>query len=98
MAMHLSVQNKARHELDTILGTDRLPEFDDLDSLPYLKAVYMETLRWMPVVPLGVPHRVMEEDEYNGHRIPKGSIIIPVRNVIYFIARGASTHRQSFTS
>ena len=79
MAMHPSVQIKAHQELDMIVGTGRLPEFDDLDSMPFLDAVYMESLRWVPVVPMGVPHRVMEEDEYNGYRIPKGSTIIPVR-------------------
>ena len=78
MAMHPSVQTKARQELDTVLGTSRLPDFEDLDSMPFLQATYMETLRWIPVVPMGVPHRVMEEDEYNGYRIPKGSTIIPV--------------------
>ncbi len=82
MAMHLSVQEKARKELDAVIGTSRLPEFYDLEDLPYLQAIYMEIQRWKPVVPIGIPHRVMEEDEYNGYRIPKGSIIIPVRHSI----------------
>lgn len=82
MAMHLSVQDKVRKELEAVVGTDRLPEFSDLEALPYLQAVYMETQRWKPVVPVGIPHRVMQEDEYNGSRIPKGSIIIPVRRSI----------------
>ena len=82
MAMHPSVQRKAQQELDTLLGPETLPGFDDLCSLPYLQAVYMEVQRWMPIVPMGVPHRVQEEDEYNGYRIPKDSIIIPVRSTV----------------
>ena len=30
------------------------------------------------MVPLGVFHRVIEDDEYNGFFIPKGAVIIPV--------------------
>ena len=36
-------------------------------------------MRWAPVLPLGVPHRSMEDDEYDGYFIPAGTIIYPVR-------------------
>ena len=32
--------------------------------------------RWHPVVPIGLPHQVTVDDEYNGMRIPKGAMII----------------------
>lgn len=32
--------------------------------------------RWNPPVPLGLPHRVMEDDVYKGHHIPKGATVI----------------------
>jgi cytochrome P450 len=50
--MYPNVQRKAQAELDAFLG-DRLPNFDDLDSLPYINAVIRETLRWQPVTPIG---------------------------------------------
>ncbi|TCD64419.1 hypothetical protein EIP91_004100 [Steccherinum ochraceum] len=77
MAMYPDIQRKAQAELDRIVGPDRLPEFDDLPHMPYLRAVVMETGRWMPVVPFGLPHRVIQEDTYNGYRIPEGTMIIP---------------------
>ncbi|THH01737.1 hypothetical protein EW026_g988 [Hermanssonia centrifuga] len=77
MAMYPDVQKKAQAELDRVIGEGRLPSFEDYQSLPYIQAVILEILRWMPVVPMGVVHRVMVEDEYKGYRIPKGALMIP---------------------
>ncbi len=76
--MYPDVQKKAQAELDRVIGEGRLPSFEDYQSLPYIQAVILEILRWMPVVPMGVVHRVMVEDEYKGYRIPKGALMIPV--------------------
>ncbi|KAH9847427.1 O-methylsterigmatocystin oxidoreductase [Lenzites betulinus] len=77
MVQYPEVRKKAQQELDTVVGPDRLPDFSDRESLPYINAVLKEVTRWHSVVPLGVSHRVMEEDEYNGFRIPAGSILVP---------------------
>lgn len=53
MALHPDVQRKAQVQLDEVVGTDRLPEFSDLDSLPYIDAIVKELMRWKPVLPLG---------------------------------------------
>ena len=58
MAMFPDVQKKAQVELDRVVGPGRLPDFEDMDALPYIRAVMMETTRWIPVVPFGVPHRL----------------------------------------
>ena len=83
MGLWPDVQRKARRELDAVVGRDRLPTMDDLESLPYIQAIVLETLRWMPVLPLGLPHRSLEDDEYKGYFIPGGSVIVPVRAVIH---------------
>ncbi|KAI8969786.1 cytochrome P450 [Trametes punicea] len=75
--LYPEVQRKAQQELDAVVGPDRLPEFSDRDSLPHIAAVVEEVIRWHTVVPLGIFHRAMEEDEWNGYRIPAGSIIVP---------------------
>ncbi|PSR93709.1 hypothetical protein PHLCEN_2v4604 [Hermanssonia centrifuga] len=77
MAMYPDAQKKAQAELDRVLGSGRLPTFEDRDSLPYVEAIILESIRWMPAVPLGVSHRIFVEDEYKGYRIPKGTTIIP---------------------
>jgi cytochrome P450 len=66
---------KARAELDTVVGPSRLPSFHDRPHLPYVDAVLSETLRHAPPVPLGLPHRLSQDDAWNGFRIPSGSLI-----------------------
>jgi len=77
MALFPEVQKKAQAQLDGVIGPNRLPDFDDIAKLPYIKAVAMETTRWMPVVPFGVPHAVTADDTYKGYHIAKGTVLIP---------------------
>jgi cytochrome P450 len=68
---------EAQAELDSVVGHDRLPDFDDYDRLPFVRAVIAETLRWRPVAVLGgTPHASTEDITFRGHFIPKGSTII----------------------
>ncbi|KAJ6565468.1 cytochrome P450 [Mycena vulgaris] len=69
------VQKIAQEELDRVVG-DRLPTYSDQEALPYIAAIVKESLRWELVIPLGVPHRVMQDDVYNGYFIPAGTIMI----------------------
>jgi cytochrome P450 len=61
-----------RKEMDVVVGgggdgeddeeKTRMPCFDDVPHLPRLRAAVKETLRWRPLPPDGVPHRVTEDD------------------------------------
>ena len=53
MVKNPHIWKRAQAEIDAVVGTDRLPEFDDRSSLPYVDAILRETLRWQPPVPLG---------------------------------------------
>ncbi|KAF8655202.1 hypothetical protein AX16_003234 [Volvariella volvacea WC 439] len=75
MALYPDVQRKAQAELDAIIGSHRLPDFNDRESLPYINAIVKETMRWQNVTPLSVAHATAEDDEYDGYFIPKGSIV-----------------------
>ncbi|KAI0331347.1 cytochrome P450 [Cubamyces sp. BRFM 1775] len=77
MLLHPSVQARAQAELDRVIGPDRLPEHADRASLPYVRALVKESLRWHNVGPLGIAHRCMQEDVYRGWRIPEGAIVLP---------------------
>lgn len=60
-----------------MVGNDRLPNFQDAQDLPYVRAVIAETLRWRPVAVLGgTPHATTEDIDFNGFFIPKGSTVI----------------------
>ncbi|KAL2794585.1 cytochrome P450 [Aspergillus keveii] len=66
------VQRKARAEIEAVVG-NRLPEFADLEHIPYIRCVMKELWRWRPPVSLGHPHVTTKDIVYNGQRIPKGA-------------------------
>ncbi|KAG9029171.1 hypothetical protein FRB95_005629 [Tulasnella sp. JGI-2019a] len=76
MLLHPDVQVKARAEIDRVFGGDHLPTVANKDATPYLNAVLLETLRWHPAVPTGLPHSVTQDDIYNGFLIPAGTMVI----------------------
>ncbi|TCD66655.1 hypothetical protein EIP91_001073 [Steccherinum ochraceum] len=77
MALFPQVQRRAQAELDRVVGSGRLPTWTDFDNLPYIRATVMETMRWMPVSPFGVPHALDADDNYKGYHIPKGAWVVP---------------------
>ncbi|KAJ6472463.1 cytochrome P450 [Mycena sanguinolenta] len=75
MALHPEAQAKAQREIDSVVGDMRLPEFHDREDLPLVECILQETFRWMPAIPLGMPHYIGQDDIYCGMLIPKGSLI-----------------------
>lgn len=71
------VQRKAQEEIDRVVGTDRLPTFEDREKLPYIDALVKEALRWWPIAPMGFPHTAAEDIRFDGLCIPKGAYILP---------------------
>lgn len=82
MALFPEVQKKAQEELDRVLGSTRFPTSEDRNNLPYINALIKEVLRWHPIAPMGVPHLSTEDDVYEGHLIPKGTMIL--QNIWWF--------------
>ncbi|KAF2727830.1 cytochrome P450 oxidoreductase-like protein [Polyplosphaeria fusca] len=75
LAKHPWVQKKAQSELDRVCGVKRLPKWDDFDQLPYINCIIKEGMRISPVVPTGIPHRLKQDDWYNGMLLPKDSLL-----------------------
>ncbi|KAI0269994.1 cytochrome P450 [Gloeopeniophorella convolvens] len=76
MVLHPEAQRRAQMEIDEVVGTDRLPDFADEASLPYVSALVKEVMRWHPVTPIAVPHRLVTDDVYEGYFLPAGSMVI----------------------
>ncbi|OSX58687.1 hypothetical protein POSPLADRAFT_1153345 [Postia placenta MAD-698-R-SB12] len=76
MTIHPEIVKKAQAELDLVVGNSRLPELSDRDSLPYIDCIVKEVLRWNPAAPLGLPHRLQEDDTYERYTLPAGSMIV----------------------
>jgi len=47
-------QQQIQEEIDGVTGDQRLPDFDDYGSLPTLRAVIKESMRWRPVLSGGL--------------------------------------------
>ncbi|KAG2100143.1 cytochrome P450 [Suillus discolor] len=75
MVSYPDVQKRAQAEIDSVVGRDRLPTFEDRASLPYIESVLRETLRWQPVAPIAL-HATSGDDIYDGYFIPKGANVI----------------------
>ncbi|KAK7049409.1 hypothetical protein VNI00_006010 [Paramarasmius palmivorus] len=66
MTLHPEVQAKAQEEIESVIGQGRLPTFEDRVNLPYVEAIYRESHRWSPVLPMGLPHCTVADDVVNG--------------------------------
>ncbi len=75
LTKHPAAQRKAQREIDDLVGLDRLPTFDDRAQLQYLDRFVHEVMRVLPLNPLVIPHRSLEDDVYRGMHIPKGSVV-----------------------
>ncbi|EJU01233.1 cytochrome P450 [Dacryopinax primogenitus] len=74
--LHPEKVSKAQAELDAVVGSDRSPKFEDLESLPYCRAFVLEVMRWRPILPAGVPHMTSKDEMYNGMLIPAGTVLV----------------------
>ncbi|XP_034690042.1 cytochrome P450 81Q32-like [Vitis riparia] len=73
---HPDVLKKARAELDTHVGKDRLMEESDFPKLQYLRSIISETLRLFPATPLLIPHISSDNCQIGGYDIPRGTILL----------------------
>ncbi|KAI1782834.1 cytochrome P450 [Ganoderma leucocontextum] len=76
VSLRPEVLRKAHAELDAVVGPHRLPDFGDRDSLVYINAIIKESMRWHSVLPVGVPHATVSDDELRGYFIPAGTVLI----------------------
>ncbi|KAG7094942.1 hypothetical protein E1B28_005744 [Marasmius oreades] len=79
LVLYPDVQKKAQEEVDRVVGRDRMPTFKDLEpeQMPYLNALLREIMRWRSIGPLCIPHRLKQDDYYEGYFLPKDTIVIP---------------------
>ena len=74
LAEHPRVAARLHDELDRVLG-DRTPGFDDVPKLPYTRAVFEETMRLYPPVPI-LSREAIGEDQVGKYTIPRGAMVV----------------------
>ncbi|ESO84646.1 hypothetical protein LOTGIDRAFT_196500 [Lottia gigantea] len=76
LVQHPEIQKKAQEEIDQVLDAGQQPSISDKERLPYTEAVLHESMRFMPVVPLGVPHSTLCDTTLGEYDIPKGTMVM----------------------
>lgn len=71
---HPLAQSILQAEVDSVLG-DRLPTPDDIQKLPYTRAVVKETLRMRPPA-WAMGREALQDCEIGGQHIPAGSTVL----------------------
>ncbi|KAJ7838208.1 cytochrome P450 [Mycena olivaceomarginata] len=79
LVAHPQAQKKAHEEIDPIVGEHRMPTLEDLEQMPYFRAIISEVGTPIPsVAPLTLPHAsltIEKLSKYHGYIIPKGTTI-----------------------
>lgn len=73
---HPDKLQKARAEIDSFVGNDRLINEADLINLPYLQNIISETFRLFPAVPLLLAHEASDDGTIGGYDMPKGAMLL----------------------
>ena len=68
-------QRQLHDELDQVIGRERLPTLQDIESLPLLQATVYELLRVTSIAPLALPRSTTTETVIQGFRIPKDTVV-----------------------
>jgi len=78
---NVAVQNKMLEEITAVLGS-RIPNFSDLERLPYMKNILKEVLRLNPPG-YWVPRRALQDDMIDGYQIKSGDLVAVMTHLIH---------------
>jgi len=80
LILHLAATPEAQKigqdEIDRVVSESRMPTFEDIEKIPYVKACVKEVLRLCPVPTWAIKHYSDAEVTYKQHRIPKGTVLL----------------------
>lgn len=69
------IREKVQAEIRQLVRKKGIVDEDDIQQLPYLKAVIKETLRFYPPAPLLVPRETIQECTIDGYQIQPNSVV-----------------------
>ena len=76
MAIHRTVQKKVQEEIDRTISREHLPEFDDINDMPYTSAVLNEIYRYHSMSALAITHSATCDTELDGYCIAKDTPVV----------------------
>uniref|UniRef100_A0A8C6XUX3 Cytochrome P450 family 2 subfamily W member 1 n=1 Tax=Naja naja TaxID=35670 RepID=A0A8C6XUX3_NAJNA len=76
MMKYPEIQRKVQQEIQQVLGSERLPVYEDRKQMPFTNAMIHEVQRFASVVPQ-FPRCTAVDTHFRGYFIPKGTPIFP---------------------
>ena len=73
MVLYPEVQKAAREQIDRVVGSERLPTYEDRDALTYISALMREVLRWRPMIPVGMSLEHIDVNPNTDDRLCSGT-------------------------
>lgn len=68
-------QAKLQEEVDRVVGSARLPTYEDIPNLPTVRAIVKEGVRYRSIVAeMGISHQLEQDDKYDGYFFEGGTI------------------------
>ncbi|XP_074523682.1 cytochrome P450 2J4-like isoform X2 [Halichoeres trimaculatus] len=77
MIYYPQIQERVQAEIDSVIGSSRLPSMSDRDNMPYTNAVIHEIQRMGNIVPLNVVRMASRDTTLDKYTIPKGTMVMP---------------------
>ncbi|CAL5383492.1 unnamed protein product [Camellia sinensis] len=75
LMQNTKAMKRVQEEVRNLVGEKGSVDEDDLQNLPYLKAVVKETMRLHPAVPLLVPRETTQTCKIDGYEIPPKTLV-----------------------
>ncbi|CAJ0919082.1 unnamed protein product [Ranitomeya imitator] len=68
---HPDVEERIHQEIDKVIGRDRAPNVEDRPHMPYMDAVIHEIQRYVDLIPMGIPRKVIRDLKFRDFLIPQ---------------------------
>ncbi|KAM3930482.1 cytochrome P450 2K1-like isoform 2-T2 [Leptodactylus fuscus] len=83
MMKYPEIQKKVQTEIDKVIGSAE-PQAGHRKEMPYTDAVIHEIQRFGNIVPANLPHATIQDVNFRGYLLPKGTHVIPLLTSVLF--------------
>ncbi|KAK8780487.1 hypothetical protein V5799_018173 [Amblyomma americanum] len=72
-----TLQAELHQEIDSVVGFDRSPKWEDHTRMPLTMATIWEMFRWKVAAPFNIPRGTGEDTKFGEYQVRKGTMVFP---------------------